>query len=120
MASGRPPDPWGAKHRSNPPLGVLKTRRLRSKPSGQTQVRQAPRGERNNCRPAALVFEGRFHFIAELNDNLQGDSQMLLKRRLRPPPSGAACAACVDGWEQEHEETRISQRLRQRTGGHRP
>ena len=30
---------------------------------------------------------------------------MLLKRRLRPPPSGAACAACVDGWEQEHEET---------------
>jgi hypothetical protein len=29
------------------------------------------------------TLEGRFHFIADLLDKLQGDSQILLKRRLR-------------------------------------
>ena len=46
--------------------------------------------------------------IAELIDNLQGDLQMLLKRRLRPAPSGAACATRVDGEEQELEQACIS------------
>jgi hypothetical protein len=41
---------------------------------------------------AALALEGRFVLIAELIDNLRGDSKMPLKRRLRPYPSGAACA----------------------------
>ena len=45
--------------------------------------------------------------IAELIDNLQGDPQMLLKRRLRPAPSGAACATRVDGEERELEQACI-------------
>lgn len=57
---------------------------------------------RNTSRHTALVLEGRFVFIASLSDNLQGDPQILLKRRQRPLPSGAACAVRVDGGEWWH------------------